>query len=147
MGKLFLPSCGDLLQQYSMLWGRLRLLDVESMLVALPLCFPWRHIYRGESLWCFSSLPGDCNAATAALLTDALRPFHSSNCRLFGWQILMSARQGPTPVERTSPAQIQKETSLARVLMMLLELASVAVSKWSEQLKRKWSLTRYCALG
>lgn len=49
--------------------------------------------------------------------------------------MLMSARWGPTTVERTEAAQIQKETSLAHVLMMLLELALAAVSKWSEQLK------------
>lgn len=44
----------------------------------------------------------------------------------------MSARWGPTPVERTEPAQIQKETSLAPVLMVLLELPWVVVSIWSE---------------
>lgn len=41
----------------------------------------------------------------------------------------MSARWDPIPVERTEPAQIQKETSLAHVLTMLLELALAAVSK------------------
>lgn len=42
----------------------------------------------------------------------------------------MSARWGPTPVERTEPAQIQKETLLASILMMLLELPWVVVSIW-----------------
>lgn len=37
--------------------------------------FSMKAYLQGESLWCFSSLPGDCSAASAALLTDALRHF------------------------------------------------------------------------
>lgn len=51
--------------------GSLWLLGIGNMLVAFLLHL---HLHK-EGLQCFSPMPGDCNAAAAALLNDALRHF------------------------------------------------------------------------